>query len=332
MNENVKKDDTKKETGISVVVPAYNEQEVLVEFHKRMTGVMRAIDGEYELIFVNDGSSDRTLEVLRGLRAVDEHVKIVNFARNHGHQIAVTAGLDYASGDAIVIIDADLQDPPEAIPAMLAKYREGYDVVYGKRISRAGETAFKKATAWGFYRVLNSLTSCDIPADTGDFRLVSRRAADAVRGMREHNRFLRGMFAWIGFTQTAVEYERDKRFAGETKYPLRKMLKLASDGAMSFSMKPLGWVAAFGAIVTAIGLLWWLILLILVLSGRYGSDAGILASVVCSVVVECSGWLLLALGIVGAYVGRTYQEAQGRPLYIAADGEGFGPQGGGKKS
>ncbi|MDR1569121.1 MAG: glycosyltransferase family 2 protein [Oscillospiraceae bacterium] len=308
---------------LSIIIPVYNEQASITECSRRLTDTIQNIGVQYELIFVDDGSQDRSLSILTELQKQDDHVKVVSFARNHGHQLAVTAGLDYASGDAIVIIDADLQDPPELIPAMLDKYREGYDVVYGKRISREGDSAFKKATAWGFYRLLNKLTSCYIPPDTGDFRLVSRKAADAVRGMREHNRFLRGIFAWIGFRQTAVEFERDKRFAGETKYPLGKMLKLAGDGVFSFSLKPLGWIALSGVGAAAAGIVWLLGLLILALAGRAGGDFGFLLSLVCAIFIECTGWILAALGVVGMYVGRIYQEVQGRPLYLVASSSGF---------
>jgi len=306
---------------VSVVIPAYNEEAGITEFYKRMSAVMRGTGLRYELIFIDDGSRDDTLFLLRELRAADDRVKIVEFARNFGHQIAVTAGLDYARGDAIVIIDADLQDPPEVIPRMLDKYREGLDVVYGKRAGRAGESAFKKATAWMFYRMLSKVTSCDIPADTGDFRLVSRRAADAARSMREHNRFMRGMFAWIGFRSCAVEFERDRRFAGETKYPMRKMLALASNGVFSYSMKPLGWMAGFGAFMTVAGLAWLIVMLILFITGH--TTGGFLTALACAVVVECAGWIIVSMGIVGAYVGRIYQEAQGRPLYLVADTEGL---------
>ena len=206
----------------SVIVPCYNEEPVLRETHKRLTAVLSAMDGDYEIVYVNDGSRDHTPDILNDLAAHDPCVRTVHFARNAGHQMAVTAGLDYATGDAIVIIDADLQDPPEIIPEMAAKWRAGAQVVYGQRNRRAGESAFKKFTAFAYYRLLRAMTSTDIPADTGDFRLVDRQVADVVRRMPEHARFLRGMFAWVGFRQEAVRYDRDKRFAGETHYPLKK--------------------------------------------------------------------------------------------------------------
>jgi dolichol-phosphate mannosyltransferase len=274
-----------------------------------MTAALEGV-GEYELLFVNDGSRDATLRLLKEIHAEDPRAKILSFSANRGHQIAVTAGLDVAQGDYICIIDADLQDPPELIPAMLEKINEGFDVVYGKRKSRDGDSAFKKATAWGFYRLLNKLTSTDIPADTGDFRMITRRAADAVRAMREHNRFLRGMFAWIGFRQTAIEFERDKRFAGETKYPLKQMLKLAGNGIYSFSLKPIGWIWKAGAAICAVSLAWLFVLLIMLIAGiRSGIQAGIALNLLTD------GIVLAAIGVVGVYIGRIYQEAQGRPLY-----------------
>jgi len=297
---------------LSVVIPCYNEEPVVRECHKRLSGALKSIDN-YELIFVNDGSKDATLSILKELRVSDERVKIVSFSANRGHQVAVTAGLDYARGGAIAIIDADLQDPPELIPAMLDKLREGYDVVYGKRKSREGDSAFKKATAWGLYRILNKLTSTDIPPDTGDFRLISRKAADAIRAMPENNRFLRGMFAWIGFKQTAIEFEREKRFAGETKYPLRSMMKLAGNGVYSFSLKPLQWIWKTGLALALASLLWLFILLILCIAK--GSGYGIAAGTALNVLLH--GLLTCCVGVAGVYIGRVYQEVQGRPLYFA---------------
>ncbi|GHU71263.1 glycosyl transferase [Clostridia bacterium] len=304
---------------LSVVVPAFNEELSLAETHRRLADVLEGMGIDYEIIYVDDGSRDGTVALIDRLREGDSHVRLLSFSRNQGHQIAVTAGLDAATGDAVVIIDADLQDPPEVIPQMYARFLEGYDVVYGKRAGREGDSAFKRATAFAFYRILNALTDVDIPADTGDFRLVSRRAADAVRDMREHDRYLRGMFAWIGFKSIAVEFDRDKRFAGETHYPFRKMMKLAIDGLLSFSVKPLGAIAGFGVVITGMGLLWLLILMIMVLAGRRGLGLAAIGAMM----LECSGWILTALGVVGAYVGRTYRESQNRPLYRLARREGF---------
>ncbi|MDR0898665.1 MAG: glycosyltransferase family 2 protein [Oscillospiraceae bacterium] len=299
----------------SVVIPCYNEQEVLSATWERLHGVMEGMGEPYELIFINDGSRDNTTKMLRELAAEHPLVRALHFARNFGQQYAVTAGLDAARGDAVVIIDADLQDPPEVIPQMAEKWRAGADVVYGKRMRRAGETAFKKLTAWGFYRTLRSLVGFDIPADTGDFRLVSRRALDVIRAMPEHNRFLRGMFAWVGFNTAEVGFEREKRFAGETKYPLRKMLRLAMDGVLSFSRKPFTWVTWAGGLFAGLGAAGLLGLGIAALAGAAGLGMWLLAGLM----VFLSGCVLTGVGVVGAYVGRIYDEAIGRPLYIVAD-------------
>ncbi|MCL1963595.1 MAG: glycosyltransferase family 2 protein [Firmicutes bacterium] len=304
----------------SVIIPCYNEEEVLQATYSRLDAAMRSLSAPYELIFINDGSRDRTGGMLAALAREHAEVRALHFTRNFGHQIAVTAGLDAATGDAIVIIDADLQDPPEVIPEMAAKWREGYDVVYGKRARREGESAFKKLTAWGFYRVLKGMVGFPIPADAGDFRLISRRAADAVRAMPEHNRFLRGMFAWVGFRQTEVLFQRDRRLAGETKYPLRKMVKLALDGILSFSLKPLSWITGLGVVLTGIGTLWLLVLLILWVAGRGGGGNAALAGLS----LLLAGLLILCLGIVGAYLARVYDEVKRRPLYLIAERHGYG--------
>lgn len=312
----------------SVVVPVYNEQEVLEASFARLDAAMRGMGEPYELIFVNDGSRDRSGEMLVALAKKNEQVRVLQFARNFGHQIAVTAGLDAAVGDAIVIIDADLQDPPEVIPEMAAKWREGYDVVYGKRARREGETGFKKFTAWAFYRILNGLVGFTVPPDTGDFRLVSKKAADAVRAMPEHNRFLRGMFAWVGFSQTEVLFQRDKRFAGETKYPLKKMLRLALDGILSFSLRPLDYITWLGGLLAGAGGLWLLILLILALAGRSGLGTAALAALL----LLLSGMIIGCLGILGAYLGRIYDEVKGRPLYLISERYGYDSEQSGEDS
>ena len=225
----------------SVIVPCYNEEAVLHETHKRLTQVLSQMGESYEIVYINDGSRDKTPDILRELAAQDSHVRAVMFARNAGHQLAVTAGLDYATGDAIVIIDADLQDPPELIPQMAEKWKSGVQVVFAQRNHRAGETAFKKITASAYYKLLNSLTGGMVPRDTGDFRLVDKQVADVVRSMPEHNRFLRGMFAWVGFKQEAILYDRDKRFAGETHYPLKKDAEAGGGrGVFLFRQAPQG--------------------------------------------------------------------------------------------
>ena len=225
---------------ISIVIPVYNEEEVVEQCYKKITETMQSLtEYQYELIFINDGSKDKTLLIIEKKAYIDKHIKIISFARNFGHQAAVTAGLKYVTGDAIVIIDADLQDPPELIPEMLKLWEDGNEVIYGKRKARKGESAFKLLSAKLFYKTLNALSDVEIPKDTGDFRLVDRKVVDVINLMPEHNKFLRGLFSWIGFKQISYEYVRKERVAGKTKYPLRKMLKLASDGIISFSTKPI---------------------------------------------------------------------------------------------
>lgn len=302
----------------SVVIPCYNEQEVLIEAHRRLTAVMQGMAEPYELIFVNDGSKDRTPALLNELAEKDPAVRAVHFARNGGHQIAVSAGLDYASGDAVVIIDADLQDPPEIIPEMAKKWREGFEVVYGQRRSRKGESRFKEWSAAAFYGTMQKMAGNIFPRNTGDFRLVDRRVADVVRSMPEHARYLRGMFAWAGFKQTPVLFDRDKRFAGETHYPLKKMLKLAADGIVSFSDKPLMLSLLLGVLLLGLAGTALLVLFILLLCGV---DGGLWWMAMLS--TGLSGLVLLCLGIEGRYLARVYDEVKARPLYIVAETRGF---------
>lgn len=302
----------------SIIIPCYNEQEVIRETHRRLTLVMQGMDGDYELIYINDGSKDNTLPLLNDIQESDAHVRVIHFARNGGHQIAVSAGIDHASGDALVIIDADLQDPPEVIPEMAAKWREGYDVVYGQRRSRKGESRFKKLTAEAYYKLLQKLAGDIFPRNTGDFRLVDRKVADVIRNMPEHARYLRGMFAWAGFRQAPLLFDRDKRFAGETHYPLKKMLKLAADGIISFSDKPLMLPLALGAALGAVSGLGFLVLLILLLCGVPGGLwwMAMLMTLLASLI-------LLSIGIEGRYLSRVYEEVKGRPLYVIAQTRGF---------
>ena len=302
----------------SVIIPCYNEEAVLRETHKRLMQVLSAMEGDYELIYVNDGSRDQTPQILRELAAADSHVRALQFAKNAGHQMAVTAGLDYARGDALVIIDADLQDPPELIPQMAEKWRAGAQVVFAQRRARAGESAFKKITASAYYMLLSWLTGCMIPRDTGDFRLADKRVADVIRAMPEHDRFLRGMFAWVGFRQEAVLYDRDKRYAGETHYTLKKMLKLAGDGIFSFSVKPLKAIAGLGLLLLAAAGITLLTLLILLFCGVPGGLWWL-----AMLMTGLTGCVLAALGVLGEYVARIYDEARKRPLYIVAEAIGF---------
>ena len=300
---------------ISVVIPMYYEEEVAEECYKRMTGVLKGIENyEYEIIFVNDGSKDKTLSILERIANEDKNVKVISFSRNFGHQCAVTAGLQYVTGDAIVIIDADLQDPPELIPEMLKLWEEGNEVIYGKRKTREGESKFKLLTAKMFYNTLNALSDVDIPKDTGDFRLVDRKVVDVINSLPEHNKFLRGLFSWVGFEQKAFEYERKERFAGKTKYPLKKMLKLASDGIISFSTKPLKIVEGLGIFSI---LMSFVILIYSLLS--YAFSWNNLTAGWTSIMVTLTflgGSILVSLGMIGEYIARIYDESKGRPQYI----------------
>ncbi|WP_141500332.1 glycosyltransferase family 2 protein [Paenibacillus luteus] len=304
----------------SVIVPMYNEEEVIEHTYERLKLVMDSADEPYELIFVNDGSKDRTVELISMICDFDPNVRLVNFSRNFGHQIAISAGMDYAKGDAIVVIDADLQDPPEVILDMIAKWKEGYEVVYGKRLKRKGETVFKKLTAKLFYRTLRSLTNVDIPVDTGDFRLIDRKVCDVLRGLKEKNRFVRGLVSWIGFRQTMVEYEREERFAGETKYPLKKMIAFAIDGITSFSYKPLKIATYIGFTLSMTSFLY---LLVVIFQKLFtGSTIAGWASIVAMNLLF-NGIILILLGIIGEYIGRIYDESKNRPLYIVREVQGF---------
>ncbi|WLR41234.1 glycosyltransferase family 2 protein [Bacillus carboniphilus] len=298
---------------VSIIVPMFNEEEVIEECYMRLKNVMNQSGYRYELIFVNDGSKDKTLEKLDAIYRRDDHVRVLNFSRNFGHQIAITAGMDSAKGDAIVVIDADLQDPPEIIKQMIDKWEEGYEVVYAKRKERKGETFFKKATASIFYRTLRSLTSVDIPLDTGDFRLIDRKVCNALSSIKEKNRFVRGLVSWVGFKQCALEYEREPRFAGETKYPLKKMMKLSLDAITSFSDKPLQLAIYLGFMTSGFSFIY----LVYVLMIKLFTDSTISgwASIV-SINLFFFGVILMILGIIGQYIGRIYDEARDRPLYI----------------
>ena len=306
---------------ISVVAPCFNEEGVLHELYRRISAVLNGAGEAWELVLVNDGSRDRTPEIMRELRASDPRVKVVDFARNFGHQIAVTAGMDYAQGDSVVLIDADLQDPPELILEMLAKWREGYEVVYAIRAERKGETWFKEFTAKAFYRIIYKITDIDIPMDTGDFRLMDRKVVEALKTMKEKHRFMRGMSVWVGFRQTGVKYVRAERYAGETKYPLKKMLKFAMDGITSFSYFPLQVATYIGFASALIAVLGIIVTIILRLSGSHAffGQATTLVSV-----LFLGGVQLICLGILGEYLGRIYDEVKGRPLYIVREALGFG--------
>jgi len=301
---------------LSIVVPVYNEEEVLPLLIRRLQELLGKFSCPVEVILVNDGSTDRTVVGLHALAQQDRRFRVLNLARNFGHQIAATAGLDAARGEAIVLMDADLQDPPELILEMLARYREGYDVVYAQRTTREGESAFKRLTAWAFYRLMRAWVHRDLPPDVGDYRLVSRRCLDALNQMREVHRFLRGMVTWAGFPQTAVPFSRPKRAAGETKYPLRKMLKFAWTAAVSFSPLPLRLSMAMGALAFSIGAAYTLYALVRLALGLYVVPGW--ASLLVSTCLQ-SGVILMSIGILGEYVARIFEEVKGRPLYLVSD-------------
>lgn len=305
---------------LSVIIPCYNEEAVLRTTHDRLTTVLAALNVDYDLIFVNDGSRDRTQDILAGLQVLDPHVRVLLLSRNFGHQIAVTAGLEEAAGDAVVIIDADLQDPPELIPRMVQLWREGNEVVYGIRIERQGESRFKLWTSKVFYRLINRLSETKMPLDAGDFRLLDRKVVEVIKAMPERARFLRGMVSWAGFRQVSLPYDRAARHAGESKYPLAKMVNFAMDGIISFSLVPLKlaiwtgflsiWIAVAGIIVAIIDRL-----LEKDLTRGWAS--------LFVAVLFMAGVQLVSLGILGEYLGRIYTEVKRRPLYVVQERLGF---------
>ena len=300
---------------ISVVIQMYYEEEVAYECYNRMKKNLNELSQyDYEIIFVNDGSKDKTLEILQDIAKQDKKVKIVSFSRNFGHQAAVTAGLKYITGDCGIIIDADMQDPPEVIKDMIKLWEEGNEVIYAKRKKREGETAFKLFTATMFYKVLNGLSEVEIPKDTGDFRLADRKVIDVINSLPEHNKFLRGLFSWVGFKQVPFEYERKERFAGETKYPLKKMLKLATDGIIGFSTKPLKIIGGIGFISVVISVL---ILIYALLNCIFSWD--LIAKGWTSIMFSMTfliGIQLISIWLVAEYISRIYDEAKGRTQYI----------------
>jgi dolichol-phosphate mannosyltransferase len=310
---------------VSLVLPVFNEEQVLPELLRRLSLLLGELDaaGRWEVIFVNDGSADATRQQIELACEAEKRFRLINLSRNFGHQIAITAGMDRAEGEAVVIMDADLQDPPELIVEMLARYADGYDVVYAVRRQRQGESWFKRASAALFYRALKRVVGVEIPADTGDFRLMSRRAVLALRGLREANRFVRGLVAWVGFRQTAVHYDRQARFAGDTHYPLHKMLRFASDGIVSFSTLPLRVATLLGALsgLAALGVALWV--LFVVLTGVHAVPGW--ATLMIAVSLASSAQLLM-IGILGEYLGRVYDEVKRRPLYLVDATQNFGPQ------
>jgi len=297
----------------SVVIPAYNEEEVIGETYKRLTKVMQGMGEPYELIFVNDGSRDRTVEIIAGFCEKDPSVRLINFTRNFGHMPAITAGMDNVRGQAVFVIDADLQDPPELFPEMAARWKEGYHVAYGKRVKRKGEGLFKKISAKLFYRFIRRLTTVDLPPDTGEFRLIDRKVCDAVCRLPEKHRYIRGLVSWVGFKQIAVEYVREERFAGVTKYPFRKMVSFAIDAITAFSYKPLKLATTLGFLMSLVSFIY---LMVVVFTWIF-TDAAISgwASTIGAVLFS-QGIVLMILGLMGEYIGRIYSEVQGRPAYI----------------
>jgi len=300
----------------SVVIPCYNEQEVITETYNRLTKVMTGMAEPYELLFVNDGSKDNTAQIIASFCETDKSVKLINFTRNFGHMPAISAGMEHALGRAIFVIDADLQDPPEIFPEMAARWKEGYHVAYGKRTKRKGESIFKRLTAKIFYRFLRSMTNVDLPSDTGEFRLIDRKVCDAVNKMPEKNRYIRGLVSWVGFKQIAVPYVREERFAGVTKYPLRKMIAFAMDAVTSFSHKPLKLATMLGFVISFLSFLYILYAIYL----RFFTEQAITgwASTIAAILLT-QGIVLMILGLMGEYIGRIYSEIQNRPNYIVQE-------------
>jgi dolichol-phosphate mannosyltransferase len=296
----------------SIVAPVFNEEETIPHFYERVTAVMEKVGEPFELVLVNDGSRDSSFNIMRSLHERDLRVRVVDFSRNFGHQIAISAGLDYAQGQAVVIIDSDLQDPPEIIPELIARWKAGAEVVYAQRKTRTGETKFKLITASAFYRLITRITSVNIPRNVGDFRLMDRRVVDALVSMHEHHRFMRGLSAWVGFRQEAVLYHRQERYAGSTKYPLAKMIRFSIDAITSFSHFPLQLATTLGFVLAGISLLG--IIAAVILRLFTGAIVGQASTLI--IVLFMGGIQLIFLGIIGEYLGRIYDEVRARPLYI----------------
>ncbi|OCB00364.1 glycosyltransferase family 2 protein [Clostridium beijerinckii] len=300
-------------TVYSVIVPLYNEELVINQSYKRLKEVMDSTNESYEIVFVNDGSKDRTREIAEEICSRDENIKLINFSRNFGHQAAITAGMDLALGDAIIVIDADLQDPPEVMLKMIEKWKEGYEVVYGKRVKREGETFFKKFTARVYYRLLRSMTTVDVPVDAGDFRLIDRKVCNTLIALPERNRYVRGLVSWVGYKQTYVEFIRQERFAGETKYPLKKMFKLACDGITALSYKPLIIAGHFGILALLVGII---LMFVDITKAIINKSSVLNFTMMIGINMMMFGVVLGCIGIMGQYIGRIFDESKGRPIYI----------------
>ncbi|AJG98465.1 glycosyltransferase [Clostridium beijerinckii] len=300
-------------TVYSVIVPLYNEELVINQSYKRLKEVMDSTNESYEIVFVNDGSKDRTREIAEEICSRDENIKLINFSRNFGHQAAITAGMDLALGDAIIVIDADLQDPPEVMLKMIEKWKEGYEVVYGKRVKREGETFFKKFTARVYYRLLRSMTTVDVPVDAGDFRLIDRKVCNTLIALPERNRYVRGLVSWVGYKQTYVEFIRQERFAGETKYPLKKMFKLACDGITALSYKPLIIAGHFGILALLVGII---LMFVDITKAIINKSSVLNFTMMIGINMMMFGVVLGCIGIMGQYIGRIFDESKGRPIYV----------------
>ncbi len=299
---------------ITILVPAYNEHESIPILYDRLVSLMSSQPKyDFEVLFVNDGSKDDTLDLIKFLRNKDKRINYVNLSRNYGKEIAMSAGFDYVNGDALVIIDADLQDPPELIPEMIKYWEEGYDDVYAKRKSRKGESFLKKFTSWGFYRILQSMTKIEIQKDTGDFRLLDRRCVEAIKQLRESQRYTKGLYSWIGYNKKEILYDRDPRVAGKTKWNYMKLINLSIDGITSFTTSPLRWAAIIGILVSFVGFIYMLVIIMKTLI--YGVDVSGYASMMV-VILFLGGIQLIFLGLIGEYLGRAFYEVKGRPLYF----------------
>ena len=312
--------ENKENTSCSVVIPIHNEEDNLLELYNRLSIVLKNVCENYEIIFVNDYSSDKSLEIINNLSLKDSKVKFIDFSRNFGHQVSITAGMDYSSGEAVVIMDGDLQDPPELIPKLIEEWKKGFDVVYAVRRKREGETIFKKITASLFYRLFSKLANINMPLDTGDFRLIDRKVLESLKSIREKHRFMRGLVSWVGYNQTGVFYDREKRGAGETKYPFFKMLKFSIDGITSFSLIHLKIATFLGFIISSISFLIGLYFLFIKLFTNKMVQGWI---TLAGSILFIGGIQLVILGIIGEYIGRIYEEVKDRPLYIVKETRGF---------
>ncbi len=299
---------------VTILVPAYNEHEVIPLLYERLLKLMNEqVQYDFEILFVNDGSKDNTLELIQALREKDKRINYVNLSRNYGKEVAMVAGFDYLKGDCLVIIDADLQDPPELIPEMLKYWEDGYDDVYAKRKSRKGESLLKKLTSWGFYRTLQSMTNIEIQKDTGDFRLLDRRCVEAIKQLRESQRYTKGLYSWIGYNKKEILYDRDPRVAGKSKWNYRRLLNLSIDGITSFTTSPLRWAAILGIVISGIAFLYMMKVILKRLI--YGADVSGYASIMVAI-LGLGGIQLIFLGLIGEYLGRAFYEVKGRPLYF----------------